>query len=534
MTLGVTRKFLNSLVYGIRQIFVDGEEQTARARLNLKNVTVVDDTVNDWLEVTVDGATPSNSLPASLGTASAGVSAEVSRTDHVHAHGNLAGGTLHADVGVSSGFMSAADKAKLDGITASSASPQDVGAAAAGASTNYSRADHVHAHGTQAGGALHPTATSLVAGFMRGSDVDLLDGATDAAAGGTLALRNGSGVSDFAGINITPGAAAGIINWDAAATSAQLTHAQKGSAGAGAGMTVKAQRGNGAAGGDLTLAGGDPGTSTTHQPGDTIVDLGTPVTGGNGGALRIKSGGSTRRRWYWLDSITSLLEAIDAQTYVILNSTLISADGSLNIVASQNSNGFAVGGNPIANQNRTLYIASAAPSAAPSGGAFVYAELGAAKNWEPNGIRHEMASRDASSGGTTKRILDRVGRLTSTTAATQTVLTIAAADLPTGEFVGRITVDWVAYDTSGDKNAGGQLVATIRGNVDPSLVVSVMTTAANQQRSPIDNDTTSVDTATTKPEVDASANDLRIRVTTLNTNNVRIAARVRDFFIVEH
>lgn len=533
MTLGVTRKFLNSLVYGIRQIFVDGEEQTARARLNLKNVTVVDDTVNDWLEVTVDGATPSNNIPADLGTAAAGVSTEVSRSDHVHAHGAQLGGTLHAVVGASAGFMSAADKTKLDGIAASDAAPQDVGTAAAGVSTNYSRADHVHAHGSQLGGGLHATATSLAAGFMRGSDVDLLDGATDTAAVGTLALRDGSGTCDFAGLGITPGAADGIINWEAAATSAQLTQTQRGSAGAGAPMSVRAQRGNGGAGGSLTLGGGDPGTAGTHVPGDTIIELGTPIVGGQSGSSAWRANGALQRFFYFESALTRFVDNYYAPCSACVVDLRFTSN-SFATICGLSENGIAVGGDPIANQNRTLYIANLAPSAAPTGGVFIFSESGAAKAWEPNGVRHEMATRDTSSGGTTKRILDRMGRLTSTTAATQTVLTIAAADLPTGEFVGRITVDWVAYDTSGDKNAGGQLVATIRGIVDPSLVVSVMTTAANQQRSPIDNDTTSVDTATTKPEIDVSGNDLRVRVTTLNTNNVRFAARVRDFLIVEH
>jgi hypothetical protein len=60
----------------------------------------------------------SSATPAAIGTASAGVSTTASRSDHVHAHGNQAGGSLHADViaGGASGFMSGADKTKLNGI----------------------------------------------------------------------------------------------------------------------------------------------------------------------------------------------------------------------------------------------------------------------------------------------------------------------------------------------------------------------------------------------------------------------------------
>lgn len=56
--------------------------------------------------------------PASLGTAACGTSNQMSASDHVHAHGDLAGGSLHSEAGVAAGFMSAADKTKLDGLDA--------------------------------------------------------------------------------------------------------------------------------------------------------------------------------------------------------------------------------------------------------------------------------------------------------------------------------------------------------------------------------------------------------------------------------
>jgi hypothetical protein len=54
----------------------------------------------------------------SLGTADAGTSDYVARADHVHPHGDLAGGSFHAAAIASgaSGFMTGTDKAKLDGI----------------------------------------------------------------------------------------------------------------------------------------------------------------------------------------------------------------------------------------------------------------------------------------------------------------------------------------------------------------------------------------------------------------------------------
>lgn len=56
--------------------------------------------------------------PVTIGSANTeGVAATFSRADHIHDHGNLAGGSLHAlATGSVAGFMSAADKTKLDGI----------------------------------------------------------------------------------------------------------------------------------------------------------------------------------------------------------------------------------------------------------------------------------------------------------------------------------------------------------------------------------------------------------------------------------
>lgn len=59
----------------------------------------------------------SNANPANVNTvASPGLSVDGSRADHVHAHGNLPGGDLHALVisGNDAGFISGADKAFLD------------------------------------------------------------------------------------------------------------------------------------------------------------------------------------------------------------------------------------------------------------------------------------------------------------------------------------------------------------------------------------------------------------------------------------
>lgn len=56
----------------------------------------------------------SSTTPSPIGTAAVGTSTQPARADHVHAHGNQGGGTQHAVAGALAGFMSAADKSKLD------------------------------------------------------------------------------------------------------------------------------------------------------------------------------------------------------------------------------------------------------------------------------------------------------------------------------------------------------------------------------------------------------------------------------------
>lgn len=88
------------------------------------------------------------------------------------------GGSAHALVTTSvAGFMSAADKTKLDGIPGgtipalTSTAPQSVGTVnTLGTSTEAARADHVHAHGAQGGGTLHAEATTSTPGFMSAAD----------------------------------------------------------------------------------------------------------------------------------------------------------------------------------------------------------------------------------------------------------------------------------------------------------------------------------------------------------------------------
>lgn len=110
--------WLDALLGGIKTVLVGGVERPARAKLNfVSGATVVDNTVTEALDITIGGASPYGTTPANLGTASPGVSALYARGDHVHGHGAQAGGSLHAGAsGSVAGFMSAADKTKLDGL----------------------------------------------------------------------------------------------------------------------------------------------------------------------------------------------------------------------------------------------------------------------------------------------------------------------------------------------------------------------------------------------------------------------------------
>lgn len=136
------------------------------------------------------GVALATTTPADLGTGAVGVGTTAARSDHVHNHGNQTGGSLHAAATTgANGFMSAADKTKLDGVasgatntTLSSATPASVGVQTAGTATTVSRADHIHDHGNQTAGSHHAAATTSVNGFMSTTDKTKLDGLSSAVA----------------------------------------------------------------------------------------------------------------------------------------------------------------------------------------------------------------------------------------------------------------------------------------------------------------------------------------------------------------
>jgi phage-related tail fiber protein len=79
------------------------------------------------------------------------------------------------------------------GTALSSATPQPLGTATAGTSLDGARANHVHAHGDLTGATLHALATTGGAGFMSSAQFDLLNGATDQNTVSTVVRRDASG-----------------------------------------------------------------------------------------------------------------------------------------------------------------------------------------------------------------------------------------------------------------------------------------------------------------------------------------------------
>lgn len=126
----------------------------------------------------------STAAPSSVGTANAeGSSASLARADHVHDHGAqaLGTGTQHAEASTTvAGFMSGADKTKLNGIapgatagpTVTAATPAAVtkAAAAVGVSAEVARADHKHDVSTAAPAAVGAANAEGVATSLARSD----------------------------------------------------------------------------------------------------------------------------------------------------------------------------------------------------------------------------------------------------------------------------------------------------------------------------------------------------------------------------
>jgi len=114
---------------------------------------------------------------------SEGSASSLARSDHVHAHGSQTDGTLHAlaIAAGAAGFMSGADKTKLDGITA--------GAAVASVSGT---APIVSSGGTTPAISISP-ASAIADGSMSSAHFIDVNTATDAATASKIVKRDGSG-----------------------------------------------------------------------------------------------------------------------------------------------------------------------------------------------------------------------------------------------------------------------------------------------------------------------------------------------------
>jgi hypothetical protein len=83
----------------------------------------------------------------------------------------------------------------------SDTAPVALGTAAAGTASSAARGDHVHAHGNLSGSSLHALASTSAAGFMSAAQFDLLAAATDDDDASTLVKRDSLG--DFSAGTIT-------------------------------------------------------------------------------------------------------------------------------------------------------------------------------------------------------------------------------------------------------------------------------------------------------------------------------------------
>lgn len=194
------------------EVLEEGVSVGTRTKLNFAgmSVTAIDNPGDGRVDVTITAASLTTSAPttiqpddtASVGialdaakadhkhaivtdtaieitdsTSAEGTATSFARADHQHAHGNRGGGSLHADATtLTAGFMSAADKTKLDasGIltssTPTSIEPDDT--SIIGTATESARADHQHAIITDTAGTINvgDTATEGIASSFSRSD----------------------------------------------------------------------------------------------------------------------------------------------------------------------------------------------------------------------------------------------------------------------------------------------------------------------------------------------------------------------------
>jgi hypothetical protein len=82
----------------------------------------------------------------------------------------------------------------------SDSAPLPIGTASSGNAGSSSRSDHIHAHGDQPGATLHALATRSIAGFLSPAEKQLLDDAASEAFASTLVKRDEFGRSSLIGL----------------------------------------------------------------------------------------------------------------------------------------------------------------------------------------------------------------------------------------------------------------------------------------------------------------------------------------------
>ena len=251
---------------------------------------------------TSGGVALSTTAPADVGTTDAvGTGTTAARSDHVHAHAAQTDGTLHAAViaAGASGFMTGADKTKLDSMTS--------GAAVASVAVNAP----ITNSGSSTALSLHVTAADATHdGYLAQADYSLLHTATAAATNSALCQRDSSGTCAFTSvtspvlktasgalaINAFTGvenhqvngttvrvdtlsvAGANTIVWQAGIASLTDSIAQA-TSGAGVLRSTYGQQGfAGSIGGIYKIGGGAGGTPGTNLAGDTQIDLGASIS----------------------------------------------------------------------------------------------------------------------------------------------------------------------------------------------------------------------------------------------------------------
>lgn len=473
--------------------YEDGATRTTRRKLNFIGATLTDDPVEERLDIEIAAATISADLPQALGTASAGATGEVSDAGHVHAHGPQAGGSLHADVVAAgaSGFMTGADKTKLDGLVASSSTPADVGVAAVGVGTTWARADHVHGHGIQAGGSTHADATQLVAGFMSAADKTILDSADPNAVPSVLCMRDASGDCAFSGVACSGLEASSYVETPLVARSTGVLEVSGGD-----GVLIS----DGTA--DLFVSTCPSANIAQIEASQDIFKI---VNQRSGGSIRIQ---------------TTLANASAIYDTAIF--TIRDRAGTYDYLRFVND---TTGLNPW--------------STPPSSGVSVWQDIatsprGQVRTLSALGVYCELNPRDVDgSGAVTKARYDRVCRLTSSTSSlTQDKTLLAAGDLPgsTPEWVARVEIEWWAYDTTDNTVAGGTRRATVKC---VGGTITVVTSAANQVIGTDDNETAASVSSGSAIFVRTGGTTVDVRFATLKTNSIKFGARLVSF-LVEH